>query len=87
MKKIEILKRLLLLPVGLCKELAFLANNGARDILNKKHFPHAIIDRNCCFTDDSKIGIHSHIYSGCIINHSQIGNYTYISRNALIQNK
>ena len=86
MKKIEILKRLLLLPVGLCKELAFLANNGARDILNKKHFPHAIIDRNCCFTNDSKVGIHSHIYSGCIINHSQIGNYTYISRNALIQN-
>lgn len=71
---------------GLLKELVKIANNGARDIEMKKRYPQSIIDSGCSATTDVKIGLHSHIYSGCIINHSQIGNYTYISRNALIQN-
>lgn len=86
MKKKELIKRLLLFPIGFCKELIVLANNGTRDLINKKRFPQATIDRECCFTDDVTIGVKSHIFPQCIINHSHIGNYTYISRNALIQN-
>lgn len=82
----NLLSRLLYAIPGLLKELMKLANNGARDIEMKKRYPHSIIDSGCSATVDVKIGIHSHIYSGCVINHSQIGNYTYISRKALIQN-
>lgn len=80
------LSRLFYAIPGLLKELMKIANNGARDIEMKKRFPQSIIDSGCSATTDVKIGIHSHIYSGCIINHSQIGDYTYVSRNALIQN-
>ena len=80
------LSRLFYAVPGLLKELVKMANNGARDIEMKKRFPQSIIDNGCSATTDVKIGIHSHIYSGCIINHSQIGDYTYISRDALIQN-
>lgn len=74
------------MPWGLIKELCLLANRGARDLVNKKKFPHAIIDSGCCFTDDSEIGINSHILGECLINHSIIGNYTYIGYNSRIQN-
>lgn len=82
----NLLSRLFYAIPGLLKELMKIANNGARDIEMKKRYPQSIIDSGCSATTDVKIGLHSHIYSGCIINHSQIGNYTYISRNALIQN-
>ena len=68
------------------KELILLANNGARDCVNKRKFPHAIIDHGCCFTDDSLVGNNSHLSANCIINHTTVGNYTYIGRNSLIQN-
>lgn len=86
MKKINLLLRLLFLPIGLCKGIALLANNGARDFQNKHRFPHSKIERGCCLTDDCHIGDHSHLLEGCIINHSVIGSYTYVCRNALIQN-
>ena len=82
----NLLLRLFYAIPGLLKELVIIANNGARDIKMKKRFPQSIIDSGCSATTDVKIGMHSHIYSGCIINHSQIGDYTYVSRNALIQN-
>lgn len=82
----NLFSRLIYAIPGLLKELVKIANNGARDIEMKKRYPQSIIDSGCSATTDVKIGLHSHIYSGCIINHSQIGNYTYISRNALIQN-
>lgn len=86
MTKTNILLRLLYVPIGLCKCIALLANNAARDFQNEHRFPHSIIDRGCCLTDDSHVGLHSHLLGGCIINHSVIGSYTYICRNALIQN-
>ena len=86
MKTRKIILRFLYLPLGLIKEMIRISNKGARDILNKKKFPQAIIDSGCCFTEDSIVGIHSHIYSNCIVNHSQIGDYTYNGRNSLIQN-
>jgi chloramphenicol O-acetyltransferase type B len=86
MKTSKIFFRILLMPLGICKELLRISNQGVRDIINKKRYPHAIIDRGSCFTEDSTIGINSHIFSNCIVNHSHIGNYTYIGRNSLIQN-
>lgn len=86
MKTSKILFRIILMPLGLCKELLRISNQGVRDIINKKKYPHAIIDRGSCFTDDSTIGTNSHIFQNCIVNHSHIGNYTYIGRNSLIQN-
>lgn len=86
MKTRKIILRFLYLPLGLIKEMIRISNKGARDILNRKKFPQAIIESGCCFTEDTTIGIHSHLYSNCIVNHSHIGNYTYIGNNSLIQN-
>lgn len=86
MKAKKIFFRFTLAPLGLIKELCKLANKGARDLINKRKFSHAIIDSGCCFTDDSQIGNKSHLFANCIVNHSFIGDYTYIGRNSLIQN-
>lgn len=86
MKAKKFFFRITLAPLGLIKELCTLANKGARDLINKRKFSHAIIDNGCCFTDDSQIGNNSHLFTNCIVNHSFIGNYTYIGRNSLIQN-
>lgn len=78
--------RILLMPIGLLKELFRIGNKGARDIMNIIKYPHAIIDNGCCFTDDVIIGSRAHILNNCIINHSQIGMYTYLGSNCRIQN-
>jgi UDP-3-O-[3-hydroxymyristoyl] glucosamine N-acyltransferase len=82
----KILLRLFFLPIALIKSIGKLANNSARDMANRMKYPHASIDNGVCLTQNSEIGIKSHILQGCIINHSKIGNYTYVCRNALIQN-
>lgn len=74
------------MPWGLIKELCQLANQGARDLINKRTYSNAIIDNGCCFTGDTKIGVKSHILGGCLINHSIIGDYTYIGQNSRFQN-
>ncbi len=81
----KIIFRFLYSPFGLIKMLLKLANDGARDIQNKRRFSNSIIDAGSSFTDDSKVGIKSHILSNCTMNHSQIGNYSYCGKNALIQ--
>lgn len=86
MKAKKYILRVIFMPWGLIKELCRIANKGARDVVNKKKFPNAIIDNGCCFTDDSQIGENSHLFANCIVNHTSIGNYTYIGRNSLIQN-
>ena len=86
MKAKKYILRIILMPWGLIKELCQLANKGARNLVNKRKFPHAIIDSGCCFTDDSQIGKYSHLFANCIVNHSSIGSYTYIGRDSLIQN-
>ncbi|WBL22048.1 CatB-related O-acetyltransferase [Zunongwangia sp. HRR-M8] len=80
------LKRLLYFPMGAFRALLFSSNSHARDIVNRKQFPEAIIDKNVTITSDSEIGKNSHLLSGNIINHSKIGNYTYIGRNSMVQN-
>lgn len=82
----KLLLRISLIPIGIFIEMLRLGNQGARDIMNKIKYPHSIIDRGCCFTDDSIIGKHSHLFSKCTVNHSHIGKYTYIGRNSLVQN-
>ena len=86
MKITKKILRISLIPVGIIKELCLLANKGARDLINKRKYHHAIIDNGCCFTDDSVVGERAHLFANCIINHTSIGNYTYIGRNSLIQN-
>lgn len=86
MKVYKYVFRIILMPFGLIKELCKMANKGARDLVYKRRFPKSIIDSECCISDDTKIGITSHILSGCLINHSIIGNYTYIGHNSRFQN-
>lgn len=80
------IRRLLLMPLGLIKGMASLANDKARDYELQRNYPHANIDAGCCMTSDVVLGERSHLLSGCIVNNSKIGSYTYICRNALIQN-
>jgi acetyltransferase-like isoleucine patch superfamily enzyme len=82
----KILLRIIFLPVALFRAIGKLANDSARDIVNRKRYPQSIIDDGVCMTQDTELGNKSHILKGSIINHSKIGNYTYICRNALIQN-
>lgn len=86
MKIKKYILRISLMPFGIIRELCLLANKGARDLINKRKYHHAIIDNGCCFTDDTEIGFNSHILRGCLINHSIIGNYTYIGQNSRFQN-
>jgi chloramphenicol O-acetyltransferase type B len=82
----RILIRLVFIPLGLVKEVINSANNNARDLQHRLKYKKSIIDKGCCITEDTIIGKKSRIMKGSIINHCNIGPYTYISRNALIQN-
>lgn len=82
----NVFRRLLWAFPGILKEWIRIGNKGARDMEMQSRFSHAIIDTGCSATSDTRIGIDSHILSDCILNHSQIGSYTYICRHALIQN-
>lgn len=82
----KLLNRICYAPLGLVNNFLKVANDGARDIENKKRFKSAFVERGCSFTEDSTIGFKSHIYQGCIINNSHIGNYSYVAGNAVIQN-
>ncbi|GAA4459045.1 hypothetical protein GCM10023189_32190 [Nibrella saemangeumensis] len=82
----KLLTRITYAPLGLIKAILFKANDMARDYENRRRFPFAIIDPNCCFSSETTVGIHSHILSGACINNSKVGCYSYISRNTLIQN-
>lgn len=82
----NLLIRILLIPLGLFKEIFRLANNGARDYFNKLKYPKSNIEQGCCFSSNSKIGKYTHIRSQCIINNTQIGDYSYMGTNCIIQN-
>lgn len=86
-KRINQVFRLIYLPYGLIQTLFIMENNAAaRDIDNKRRYSSSIIDKGCSFTPDCKIGKKSHILEKTILNHTIIGDYTYIGRNSLIQN-
>lgn len=73
-------------PYGFIRGVLEMANDKARDIENKRRFPHANIDQKCSFTLDSTIGFHSHVLRGATVNHSHIGSYSYLNYNCLLQN-
>ena len=85
MKAKKLIVRLIHFPLGVIKGLLKIANDGARDVQNKSRFSNALIENGCSFSDDAKVGTNSHILQGAVINHSQIGCYTYLSKNALVQ--
>lgn len=74
------------MPLGLIKQLLKLANNGARDIENQSRFRNSIIDSGSTFSLDTTVGKCTRILEGCVINWSQIGSYSYVNKNTLIQN-
>lgn len=78
--------RILLFPLGFLKAIIELSNSKARDIQNKKKYSQCIIDDNCSFTKNVKIGKGSHILRNATINNCSIGKYSYCNKNVLIQN-
>lgn len=79
------LSRLLVAPIGLIHGLAALSNSFARDFINKRKWPKAKIEYGCRLTPDCQIG-KSVIKANSLISHSIIGDYTYVSENAILQN-
>lgn len=82
----DILLRIVYAPIGLIKGIVSIANDYGRDYSNRKRFPSSLIDPGVNISLDTRIGERTHILDGCTINHSCIGNFSYISRNSLIQN-
>ena len=78
--------RILLLPLGLIKNLISLSIRGSRDIYNKYRFNNSIIDKSCSIDSNTFIGSNVHILEKCIINNSKISSYSYIGRNCIVQN-
>lgn len=86
MKSIRYLKRALYGVVGLFKHIFFIINRYGRDAENRHRFPQSIVLDGVSLSQDTILGKNTKVHEGCNINHSMIGDYTYISRNALIQN-
>lgn len=80
------LNRIFYAPVAFFEALIDIVNQKARDRENRRHHPHALIDGNVCMTSDVKLGDRVHVLNGSILNHVNIGSYSYIGRNSLIQN-
>ena len=78
--------RMLLLPVGLCKNLFLLSLAGARDIQNGLRFKGAKIDRNTTIDEKSRIEPDCHVLESCTINNSIIKKYSYIGKRSIVQN-
>ncbi|MCE6991385.1 CatB-related O-acetyltransferase [Dyadobacter sp. CY323] len=86
MKLANLLTRTFGLPFGLIRGIWKIACDGSRDISNKRKYPQSLIDNGCCFTEDTIIGKNAQVLRGSFINHSQIGAYSYVGFNAMIQN-
>lgn len=71
---------------SLPKHWADVINCLGRDSENRRRFPEAVIDSGVCMTQDTVIGVHSHIMRNCLINNSTIGKYSYTGAGSIIQN-
>lgn len=78
--------RMLMIPLGLMLKLYELSAEGARDIHNKMRFRDSIIDRKCCINSISKISRHCHIFENTLILNSTVESCSYIGRNSIVQN-
>lgn len=79
------IRRILLFPVGLLTGLYKLALDCSRDYNNRLRFKNAKIGNGNCFSSNCKLG-KVRIFNDSIFNNVSIGDYTYVGRNALIQN-
>ena len=86
MKKFGVLRRLVFGLAGLFVAFAETINRRGRDVENRIRFRKAVVKSNVCLSQDCLLGSFVNIDSGTIINHSKIGDYTYLCRNVLIQN-
>jgi chloramphenicol O-acetyltransferase type B len=77
--------RLLLLPFGIIIKLAEFAIEGARDVHNKGRFTGAIIDKKCRIDLKSRLAPGCHILGNTLILESEIGVYSYIGQNSIVQ--
>lgn len=82
----NMLFRIILLPIGFVKKCFEFANQGARDLENKFRFRNTIIDKGCSVNKDTFIHPNVHILENCIINNSEVHSYSYLGKNCLIQN-
>lgn len=84
--RLDLISRTLYSPIAFVVGLMKIVNDASRDMVNKRKYRNAKIDKGCCLSTDTVVGNHAHIMQNSIINKSVIGSYTYISRNALVQN-
>jgi acetyltransferase-like isoleucine patch superfamily enzyme len=80
------LLRIVLLPVGLAYKLVELSVIGSRDIYNKIRFSECTVDKNCCIDQQSDLEIGARVLENCFVLNSNVGKYSYIGRNSLVQN-
>lgn len=78
--------RICLLPGGLLVALYEMAAEGARNIHNRFRFRGTTVDRKCCIDPASHLAKNCHILRNCLILNSTIKRYSYVGRNAIIQN-
>jgi acetyltransferase-like isoleucine patch superfamily enzyme len=81
-----IIRRLLLVPIAIGNIIKHSIVSGTRDLENRLRYQSAIIEDGCGLTVDCTIGSNTEIQKGSIINHTQVGSYSYCGRNCLIQN-
>lgn len=77
--------RVLYIPLGLFYGMVRLIKENVRDIDNRHRFKKAVIECGCKISETSTVG-NCHILENCRILNSSIADYTYVARDALIQN-
>lgn len=85
MMRMKYLDRILVAPIGFVKGIIDLTNSFSRDIANRRRWPQAKIGRGCCITPGCQLG-RSVVKANSTIIKTNIGDYTYLSENARVQN-
>jgi len=80
------LHRLIYLPVGLMIAIFRLANNAARDFINRRRYPGCDIQAGVIFDENVELTRPVKLYDGCVVLNTRIGRYTYIQRLSTVQN-
>lgn len=83
--KDKVLRIILLIP-GFFMGIWKITLNGSRDIWNRLRFHGAFVEPGCCLTSDCVLGQNAAVMRGSYVNHSSIGNYSYVGMNCYIEN-
>lgn len=78
--------RVLFLIPGLFIKLYEFAKAGSRDLSNKQRFKKAIIDSGCTLNENTFLHPNSRVLANCVFNNVNLGSYSYVGRNSLLQN-